>query len=174
MTCRNQNRTSPFPGRMSHDGTNPSFSFWVTVTSDGSTYATGPLSFPSVCPVCNVSEFCQTVGWMKMPLRTELGLIPGDMVLDVDPALPPRKGHNSPHFGGLRAHADANRGPGCHLVWRYASARRRCVRWGPSSLPRKGVQQPPLFGPCLLCPHGRPSQQLLSSSAYFCVVVHFF
>jgi len=38
-----------------------------------------------------------------------------------------------------------------------------CVRWGPSSPPRKGAQQPPFFGPCLLWPNDRPSQQLLSS-----------
>jgi len=27
-------------------------------------------------------------GWIKMPLGTEVGLGPGDIVLDVDPALP--------------------------------------------------------------------------------------
>jgi len=31
--------------------------------------------------------------------------------------------------------------------------RRRCVRWGPSSLPLKGAQ-PPVFGPCVLWPDG--------------------
>ena len=31
------------------------------------------------------------------------------------------------------------------------------------SAPPKGVQHPPLFGPCLLWPNGRPSQLLLSS-----------
>ena len=40
--------------------------------------------------------------------------------------------------------------------------RPHCVRQGPSSSPRKGTQ-PPLFGPCLLRPNGRPSQQLLNS-----------
>ena len=55
-------------------------------------------------------------------------------------------------------------GSKCHLVRRYRSRPRRyCVRWGPSSLPRKWAQQPPLFGPCLLWRNGRPSQQLLSS-----------
>ena len=47
--------------------------------------------------------------------------------------------------------------------------RRDCVRWAPSSPPpEKGTQQPlpPLFGPCLLWPNDRPSQQLLSS-CYF-------
>jgi len=37
--------------------------------------------------------------------------------------------------------------------------RRHCVRWGVGTQisPRKGTQQPPLFGPCLLWPNGRPS-----------------
>jgi len=30
----------------------------------------------------------QRAGWIKMPLHTELGLFPGDIVLDGDPALP--------------------------------------------------------------------------------------
>jgi len=33
----------------------------------------------------------------------------------------------------------------------------------PAPPPPKGAQQPPLFGPCLLWPNGRPSQLLLSS-----------
>jgi len=60
-----------------------------------------------------------------MLLGTEVGLGPGDIMLDEDPAPPPQK---------------------------------------------KGAQQPPLFGPCLLRPNGRPSQQLLSS----CTVLVFF
>jgi len=39
----------------------------------------------------------QTVGWIKMPLGTELGLGPGDIVLDWHPA-PPAKGHSTPTF----------------------------------------------------------------------------
>ena len=57
----------------------------------------------------------QMAGWTKMPLSMEVGLGPGDIVLDWDP-LPHGKGHSSPS----------------------------------------------LFGPCLLWPNGRPSQQLLS------------
>ena len=34
---------------------------------------------------------------------------------------------------------------------------------GDPAPPRKGAQQPPLVGRCLLWPNGRPSQQLLSS-----------
>ena len=40
----------------------------------------------------------QTVGWIKMPLGTEVGLGPGLILLDGDPAPHPRKGHSSPHF----------------------------------------------------------------------------
>jgi len=56
-----------------------------------------------VCPVCLsvVTLVCcgQTAGWMKIPLGTEVGLGPGDTVLDWDPAPPPGKRHSSPpHF----------------------------------------------------------------------------
>jgi len=36
----------------------------------------------------------QTAGWLKMPLGTEIGLSPGDIVLDGDPAPPPLEGHS--------------------------------------------------------------------------------
>jgi len=41
----------------------------------------------------------QTVVWIKMPLGTEVGLDPEDIVLDGDP-VPPRKGHISPPLFG--------------------------------------------------------------------------
>jgi len=37
----------------------------------------------------------QTAGWIKMPLGREISLSPGQIVLDEDPALPLRKGHNN-------------------------------------------------------------------------------
>ena len=41
----------------------------------------------------------QTVGWLRMPLSTEVGLGPGDSVLDGDPTPPHGKGYSSPpHF----------------------------------------------------------------------------
>ena len=70
-------------------------SFWRTVTSDGPPYATEPLS----CLSCLSVTYCgQTVGWIKMPLGrpTEVGLGPGDIVLDGDPAPPLRKGAQQP------------------------------------------------------------------------------
>jgi len=38
----------------------------------------------------------QMAGWIKMPLGMEVGLGPGDLVLDGDPAPPPQKG--GPNF----------------------------------------------------------------------------
>jgi len=40
----------------------------------------------SVTSVCNVGVLWLHDGWIKMPLGTELGLGPGDTVLDEDPA----------------------------------------------------------------------------------------
>jgi len=41
----------------------------------------------------------QTAGCIKMPLGTEVGLSPGNFVLDGDPAAPPQKGAEPPIFG---------------------------------------------------------------------------
>ena len=40
----------------------------------------------------------QTAAWIMMPLGMEVGLGPGDFVLDGDPASPPQKGERSPQF----------------------------------------------------------------------------
>ena len=61
----------------------------------------------------------QTVGWITMPLGTEVGYRP--------------------------------------------RSRRHCVRWEPSSPTKRDTASPPIFGPCLLWPNGRPSQLLLNS-----------
>jgi len=39
----------------------------------------------------------QVVGWIRMPLGMEVGIGPGDIVLDENPA-PIGKGYISPHF----------------------------------------------------------------------------
>ena len=71
-------------------------SFTVTVRSysNGSPYAIGPLSYLSATMVYPG----QTVGWIKMPLGTEVGLGRGHIVLDGDPA-PPRNVAQPPLFG---------------------------------------------------------------------------
>jgi len=50
-----------------------------------------------VCPVYlseTLAYCCPTVGWIKMPLGTQVGLRPGDIVLRGDPA-PSREGHST-------------------------------------------------------------------------------
>ena len=80
-------------------------------------------------------------------------------MLDGDPALPPPKGHSLPP--NLRAMSVVAKlgtvvdlGPG-HIVLD-----------GDPVPPKKEAQQPPLFGPCLLWPNGRPPQLLLSTCLY--------
>ena len=54
------------------------------------------LSF--VCPVrlSVMLVYCsQTIGWIKMKLGMEVGLDPGDFVLDEDPASLPKRGHTN-------------------------------------------------------------------------------
>ena len=68
--------------------------------------------------------------WIKMPLGMELGLSPGDFVLDRDSALPFPKRWKSPlpNFRPISIMAkrlDASR---CNLVWR-PQPRGLCVRW---------------------------------------------
>ena len=116
-------------------------------------YGTAVLS--ACLSVCNVGVLWPN-GYIKMPLGTEIGLGPGDIVLDGYPA-PHGKGHSSRlHFS----------------VHVYCGQTAECIRilfgtevgLGSGVIvlhgdPRKGAQQPPTFGPCLLRPNGRPSQQ---------------
>ena len=66
--------------------------FWATVGSNGLRYAAGLLSCVSVTLV-----YCgQTVGWIKMLLGRDVGLDPGDIVLDGDPAPSTERGTAAP------------------------------------------------------------------------------
>ena len=55
-------------------------------------------------------------GWIKMPLGTEVGLGPGDIVLDGDPAA--LKSGTAPNFGLMSVVAKWLDGSRCHLVYR--------------------------------------------------------
>jgi len=46
--------------------------------------------------VCKLAYCGQSVGWIKIALGTEVRLGPGDIVLDRDPAAPPRNGAQQP------------------------------------------------------------------------------
>jgi len=134
------------------------------------------LSMLSVCLSClSVTVYSgQTVGWIKMPLATQVGLVPGDIVLDGDPAapIPPKKEHRPPLFGSCLLWPN---GWMDHDTTWYAGRPqpRRQLRWGPSSLTERGTAAPKdglgftdthkARGPCLLWRNGRPSQLLLST-----------
>jgi len=76
----------------------------------------GPISTPQKGGRAYV--YCsQTAGWIRVPLGTEVGLSPGDIVLDGDPTSPFLKGH-SPQFSAISVVAKRLDGLRCHLVWR--------------------------------------------------------
>jgi len=90
----------------------------------------------------------QMAAWIKMSLRTELGLSPGDFVLDGNPAPPPPKGH-TPIFGPYLLRPN-----GCmdqDVTWYGARTqpRRLCVRWEPRSPTQKGAE-PTNFRPMFI------------------------
>jgi len=63
----------------------------------------------------------QTVGWVKMPLGTQVGLSPGHSVLDGDPAPPMERVTAAPKYcSGLRAQARQPVSVNCSpcLLWR--------------------------------------------------------
>jgi len=126
----------------------------------------------SVCPLC-LSDclsvtlvYCgQTVGWIRMPLRTDIGLGPGHIALHWDPAPPKWGTAATPLFGlcllwltagwiKMPLGTEVGLGPGDIVL---------DGDWGPNSPNGKGHSSLPLVGPYLLWTNGRPSQQLLSS-----------
>ena len=130
--------------------------FWATVCK------TVALCYRTV--VClSVTSVCYglTVGWIMMPLGTEVGLGLGDIVLDEDLAPSPR-GTQPPQFS---AHVCCGQTAGwmkMALGMEVGFGPGDIVRWGSRS-PKKGHSTPGLLVPCLLWPNGRPSQLLLST-----------
>ena len=91
----------------------------------------------------------QTVGRIKIKCGVQVGLSPGHIVLDGDPAPPPPKGH-SPHpiFGPYLLRPNTWHG------------RRPVLDGDPASLPQKGREAgspSPIFGRFLLWPNGGAS-----------------
>jgi len=86
-------------------------------------------------------------------LAMEVGLSPGDFVLDGDAAPSPQKGGGAPQFsthvyccqmaGWIKMPSGMEVGLGPDEI----------VRWGPSSPAQKRTQRP-VFGTCLLWPNG--------------------
>ena len=84
----------------------------------------------------------QMAAWIKMSLGMEVGLGPGDFVLDGDPAPLPKKGE-PPILGPclLWPNSWVNQDGTWHGD--RPELRRLCVRWGPSPLAKKGAEPPP-------------------------------
>jgi len=95
----------------------------------------------------------QMAAWMKMPLGTEVGLCPDDIVLD-GTQLPLPKGGEASKFS---AHVYCGQTAGCitmPLGMKVGLSPEDFVFDGdPAPLPKKGAE-PPIFGPYLLRPNG--------------------
>ena len=94
----------------------------------------------------------QTVGWINMKLGTEVGLGPGHIVLDGDPAHPAQKGHSSPNLWPMSVKTKWLGGSRCHLACRQASVQATLCYIGTQLPPKR--PQPPIFGQCLLWRNG--------------------
>jgi len=100
-----------------------------------------PLPKNGEIPQFSAHVYCdQMAPWTKMPFGTEVGLGPGEIVLDGDPARPSqifRPFLLWPN-GWMHQNATWYRG--------WPRPKRHCVRWGPSSpSPKRGRSSPPQF-----------------------------
>jgi len=142
-------------GWMDQDGT------WHAGRSRPRTYCVrwGPSSPP---PKGHSSQFSahicrgQMAAWIKITLGTEVGLSPGDFVLDGDPPL--HKNGRSPQFS---AHVHCGHTAGwikTALDKEVGHSPGYFVLDGDPAPPQKRGWSPPIFGPCLLRPNGGMDQ----------------
>jgi len=140
--------------------------FWATVSKMVRPTLSDPLSVCLMlsCPVRDVG--ISWVGSIKMPLGMEVGLGRGHTVLDGDPVPPSKKGHSSPS-ANFAVYVCCGKKAGwikMPLGMKVGLGPGHILLDGDLAPSRKGAQQPPpLFGPSLLWPNGRPSQKLPSS-----------
>jgi len=93
----------------------------------------------------------QTAGWIKTVLDMEVGLNPGDFVLDGDPAPVPKGAEPlSPIFGPCLLWP--NSWMDQDGTWRGGGpwSRPHCARWGPSYPAQKGGRAPSNFRPIFI------------------------
>ena len=120
--------------------------FWATVCKTVRPIPSDRcLSCLSVMSVTLV--YCgQTVGWVKMPLGMVVGLSPGHIVLDGQPALSPKE--HSPHFLPISVVVKAAGWIKVSLGMEVDLSPGDFVRDGDSApLPKKGAEPLPNFGP---------------------------
>ena len=93
-------------------------------------------------------------GWIKMPLGMEVGLGPGDFVLDGDPAPPHQKGGGAPNFRPMSIVTKQLDGSRLHFARRWASIQATlCKMETQLPSPNNGAE-PPIFGSLTLWPNG--------------------
>ena len=83
----------------------------------------------------------QTVGRIKMKLGMQVGLGPGHIVLDGDPAPLPQRGA-APIFGPYLLRPNSCRDQDATWYEGRTRPRRLCFGWGPHSLSQKGGRAP--------------------------------
>ena len=93
-----------------------------------------------------------------MKLGTQVGIGPGHIVLDGDPAPPPQKGLSHPLFGPYPLRPNGFIDQDATWYGGRPRPRRLCVRWGHRSPPQKRGGAPQIFGPCLLWLTGQMDQ----------------
>ena len=149
IPSRRQNlKATPAMGASRHMGETSLAWFWATVCKTvRPMLSVRPLSCLSCLSVTFV-HCGQTVGRIKMKLGMQVGLGPGHIVLDGDPAPPPPQGHSPPQFS---AHFYCGQTAGCIKMplGTDIGLRGLCVRWRPSPLPKKGAE-PPNFRPMFM------------------------
>ena len=109
-----------------------------------------PLSQSSTAPTQFSANICcgQMAAWIKISLGMEVGLGPGDFVLDGDPAsLSPKGGLFGPCL--LRPNGWMDEAGTWHGG--RPQPRRLCVRWRPSPSTQKGAEPPPQFSAHICC-----------------------
>ena len=107
-------------------------------------------------PQFSAHVYCgQTAVCIKMPLGMEVGLGPGDIVLDGAQLPVPKMGTEPPPQ--FVAHMYCGQTAGWIKMAHGNGGRprlmRHCVRWGPSPSPKRGWSPPPIFGPFLFWPN---------------------
>jgi len=91
--------------------------------------------------------------WLYLPLDMELGLSPGDFVLDGHPVTPPKKGAHSPQFSAHVSCGQTARWIKMPLDREVGLGPSDTVLDGDTTPPQKRAQPPTQFLACLLLPN---------------------
>ena len=98
-------------------------------------------------------HYNQTAEWNQLPVGAEVGLGPGDVLLDGDPGPTPKKGHSTlPLFSAYVSCGQTAGWIKMPLGMEVGLGPGYIVDWDRAHCPQKGGTAPPFFGQCLLWP----------------------